>query len=201
MVKKAIYIAFFIYGCLSICKYYNYGEYSLVGGDWPKDTYYYSAIKQAVTDNHFPFFISKHFHSSNYLIGHPEVIISPQLYLLKFVSVERFFWYDTLFCFALGYVGLVKIFMRYSLSPVGCFLLLLLVCFNGYPLAHISGGHSMWIGYYLLPWFLYLLLTLLDGSDSKMLYLHFGVFFLLMFMQGSFHICNHLKNKLINLTH
>jgi hypothetical protein len=68
-------------------------------------------------------------------------------------------------------------------------LLFLLFNFNGYITSHIAVGHSMWNGYFLLPFFFILLFELMEGRrEESLLVIEFSFFLFLLCLQGSFHI-------------
>ena len=66
----------------------------------------------------------------------------------------------------IGFAGLLVLRSRLRLSAISFAALFLLFNFNGHILAHYSVGHATRGGYFLFPWFVWLILRLLDGDRS-----------------------------------
>jgi hypothetical protein len=117
----------------------------------------------------------------------PDVIVSPQIVLLRFMDVGTFVLVNTWLLYALGFWGLARIRARYHLSLIAFTLLFLLYNFNGHILAHYTSGHITWWSYFLYSWFgLWILELLEDGGGwrwiAKMSFLMFAIF-----IQGGYH--------------
>ena len=117
----------------------------------------------------------------------PDVILTPQLLLMRFLEVGPYIWINTLLLYAIGFWGLVRIKKRFHLSLVIFSFLFLLFNFNGHILAHTSIGHITWGGYYLFPWFLLLTFRLLDGEKTWVWSVEMAFLLFVTFLQGSFH--------------
>ena len=107
----------------------------------------------------------------------PDVILSPQVLLLKWLSVGSFVLVDTWLMILLGWIGLLRLRRRFSLSLLSFTWLSLLFYFNGHILSHYAVGHVTWGGYFLLSWFAELVFSLIDGEkgavwEAKMALLH-----------------------------
>ncbi len=83
----------------------------------------------------------------------PDEILSPQVYLLRFISIGRFVFVDVAILYTIGFFGLLWLRRRFSLSLFTFTILFLLFDFNGHILAHYCIGHVTWGGYFLFPWF------------------------------------------------
>lgn len=117
----------------------------------------------------------------------PDIIISPQVILLRWMSVGTFVLIDTWLMIGLGYWGLLKLKKRFSLSLLTFTWIALLFFFNGHMLSHYSIGHITWGGTFLFSLFAELVFALIDGErgakwEAKMAFLLFFIF-----LQGSFH--------------
>ena len=117
----------------------------------------------------------------------PDVILSPQIILLRWMSVGTFVLVNTWLLIALGYLGMIRLMKRFELSTLTFTWAALLFYFNGHILSHYSVGHITWDGYFLLPWFVELVFRLVDGErgakwEAQMAFLLFA-----FFLQGSFH--------------
>jgi hypothetical protein len=117
----------------------------------------------------------------------PDAFLSPQFILLRFISVERFIFLDIVGMYSLGFVGLLCLRKRFSLSIAAFSLLFFLFNFNGHILAHLSIGHETWGGYFLFPWFVLLVLDLLDGDASWGWVAKVSGLLFVMLLQGSYH--------------
>ena len=117
----------------------------------------------------------------------PDVILTPQVFLMRFMEVGPYIWINTLLLYSLGFWGLLRIKKRFHLSLVVFSFLFLLFNFNGHILAHTSIGHITWGGYYLFPWFLLLVLQLLDGENRWTWSVEMAILLFFTFLQGSFH--------------
>lgn len=123
----------------------------------------------------------------------PDVMLAPQMVLLRWLDVGRFVLVNTWLLYSLGLLGLLWFQRRYRLSPAAFAVLFLLFNFNGHLLSHFSVGHANYGGTFLFPWLLAFIFTLLDRlRDNQPLPgwgWTAGVAFLLFFMllNGSFH--------------
>ena len=147
-------------------------------------------LKDAVTKGELPL----HMPDSSALRGVtdrfmalPDVILSPQVILLRWMPVGMFVLVHTGLLIVFGYWGLLKLKKRFSLSLLSFTWITLLYFFNGHMLSHYAVGHVTWGGAFLLSWFIELVFALIDGErgalwEAKMAFLLFFIF-----LQGSFH--------------
>jgi hypothetical protein len=160
---------------------------SFTVADWPKEVRYYVALQQAVTDGRVPYYVSKSIQETRKFLANPEVPWSPDLLLLRFCGIEVFLALKVLLWYTAGFAGLVLIRRRYALSLLPFTFLFLLFAFNGHIVAHLAIGHSMWTGYFLLPFvFVYLVDLLEDGARAAPVKLALVLF--LMLLQGALHV-------------
>lgn len=117
-----------------------------------------------------------------------DTMISPQIILLRFLTLGQFFLVDTILLYAIGFIGLLLLWKRYRLSPVAFSVLFLLINFNGHLVDHMAVGHANWVGHFLLPFFVYLLLDLLDGARGWRWVLNLCLVMFAIFLQGDFHL-------------
>ena len=117
----------------------------------------------------------------------PDMILSPQVLLLRWMSVGTFVLVHTWLLIGLGYWGLIRLKQRFSLSLLSFTWIALLFFFNGHIISHFAVGHVTWGGVFLFSWFAELVFALIDGDlgivwEARMAFLLFAVF-----LQGSFH--------------
>jgi hypothetical protein len=155
--------------------------------DWPKEVRYYVALQQALVDGRIPWYVSKSIQETRKFLANPEVPWSPDVLLLRFVGIEVFLVLKVLLWYAAGFAGLILIRRRYALSLLPFTVLFLLFTMNGHIVAHLAIGHSMWTGYFLLPFVFLYLMDVLDGQGAAAPPKLALVLFL-MLLQGSLHI-------------
>jgi hypothetical protein len=154
--------------------------------DWPKEFRYYAALRQAVVELRVPYFISLPIQDTRKFLAIPEVVVSPQVLLLRFLSVDAFLVVHFVLLSALGLAGCLALRKRYALSAAPFLLLWLLLSFCGHITSHVAIGHSMWGGVLLLPWFFLFVLELVE-SNAPRAPVALGIVLLAMLLQGSFH--------------
>ena len=127
-------------------------------------------------------------HGSTYrYLAVPDTYISPQAILLWRFSVTRFVFVDALLLSSAGFAGLLVLRRRLRLSLFAFTAAALLTNFNGNILAHYSIGHATWSGYFLFPWFIWLVLRLVAGDRSWRWTLACSGLLFIIWLQGSFH--------------
>ena len=96
----------------------------------------------------------------------PDVITTPQMFMLLFVSLPTFVFLDLSLHYTVGTLGLLYLQRKFKLSLMAYSVLFFLFNFNGFIEAHYSVGHSTWGGYFLFPWFFVLIFQLIEGSAN-----------------------------------
>jgi hypothetical protein len=160
---------------------------SFTVADWPKEVRYYVALQQALADGRIPWYVSRSIQETRKFLANPEVPWSPDVLLLRFVGIEAFLVLKVLLWYAAGFFGLLLVRRRYALSLLPFTFLFLLFAFNGHIVAHLAIGHSMWTGYFLLP-FVFLYLVDLLETDPPASRIKLALVFFLMLLQGSLHV-------------
>jgi hypothetical protein len=117
----------------------------------------------------------------------PDVITAPQMVLMAFMSVTQFFFLDVLFMYTLGTAGLLWFKRKFALSPASFALLFLAFQFNGHIQAHLSVGHATWLGYFLFPWLVALVILLIEKPQGWRWITAVAFLLFFMLLQGSFH--------------
>lgn len=183
-----ILLVLFAVGAFHWLWFLNYGKMSFKPHDWGKEFIYYSVLRQAVSTGAMPYHIALSFHGSDRFLALPEVNLSPQILLLPLVSVGGFVVLNTLLLYSAGFLGSLLIRRRYGLSLASFAVFFLLFNFNGHIVAHIGVGHSMWAGYFLLPFFLLSLLEAIDGAPWRTAAAKLAAVLFAISLQGSFHL-------------
>lgn len=188
----AVLASLFLLGVLHWLFFFQFGRMEFSGGDWHDGLFYFSVIRESISDLTIPYFvepIARNWSDIRFL-ANPQSVISPQMLLAPLMNAGNFVLANTLIMYSIGFAGCLLIRNRYHLSLLPFVFLFLLFNFNGHITSHLSVGHSMWYGYFLLPLFFYFLLELLPPSPK----LRIGTSIILAFvlfaivLQGSFHI-------------
>jgi hypothetical protein len=135
--------------------------------DFGKDGTYYWSLQEAVRRGRMPFYLSLQMQGTDRYWGNLEAPLGPHSFLLGVMSVNVFFMLHALVTFAIGYAALVAWRREVGLSSFAFVTFVALFLFNGHITAHLSVGHTMWVGYFLLPW-VFLSLTRAARGDSSM---------------------------------
>jgi hypothetical protein len=117
----------------------------------------------------------------------PDAFLSPQGIFLRSLSIERWVFFDVVGMYLLGFLGLLAIRRKFGLSLAAFSILFFLFNFNGHIVAHLSIGHETWGGYFLFPWFVLLILDLLEGDRSWVWVAKVAGLIFIILLQGSYH--------------
>lgn len=189
----ALIAAMFLAGGVHWILFFDYGRIPFEGGDWPKEHLYYQVLQEAVQTGTVPYHVDQQIQTTHRFLALPEKVLSPQILLLRFLDVGQFVMANTLVMYAVGFWGCLVIRRRYGLSLVSFALLYVLFLFNGHITAHIAAGHSMWNGYFLMPFYCYFVLRLCEttagsGEAGRRIPLLLALVLFVMNLQGSFHM-------------
>jgi hypothetical protein len=166
----------------------NYGRITFDMHDWVQEGWRYKFLQQAVQTRQLPLHVATPFTSLERFIARPDTVLSPQVLLLEVLDLGPFVLANTLLLYAAGFAGLLLLRNRYRLSLAPFTALFLLFNFNGHITAHLAVGHSMYVGYFLLPFFAFLVLKLLeDGAASWAWITQLALLMFVLFLQGAFH--------------
>lgn len=134
----------------------------LAAHDWPHAFAYASVWQQAVVEWTVPWHVATAMQHTDRFLGNGEVLLSPQVLLLRWLSVQQFLLVNHLLLYLVGFAGCFVLARRLRLSALATVASYLLFHFNGHVVAHLAVGHTMWGAYYLLPW----LVWTLHGLES-----------------------------------
>jgi hypothetical protein len=185
------FVALFVIGVIAFGSFFQWGNHTLEYQDWADITGpRFQFLRTAVRTGQFPLHISdpSTLHGFTYrYLAVADAFISPQLVLLYWLSIQRFNLANVLILYTLGFAGLLALRSKLRLSAVSFAAVFLLFNFNGHILAHYSVGHATWGGYFLIPWFVWLVFRLLDGDRSWAWTLGMATLLFIIWLQGSFH--------------
>ncbi len=156
--------------------------------DWPKEYQYYTLLKTALRNGEIPYHVSEVFHNTNRFLALPETMLAPHILFLPLIEIGNFIVINSLLLYSLGFIGCLLIGRRYQFSLFAFTVLFLLFNFNGHITAHFAAGHSMWTGYFLLPFFVLFLLSFAEERADLFTAIKLSFVLWLMCLQGSFHL-------------
>jgi hypothetical protein len=172
-------------------KFLNYGKIPFDFLDWAEvSAARYAFLRDAVIKGVLPL----HMPDASALRGItdrfmsvPDVTLSPQVLLLRFMDVGPFLLVNLLLLYTLGALGLLVLRRRFSLSLASFSILFILFNLNGYLQSHFAVGHINYTGYFLFPWLAVLVFQLLEGERSWAWVTKISLLLFFIFLQGSFH--------------
>ncbi len=171
--------------------FYNWGKINFNWHDWAEVSaarfaFVGNAVRAGVLPLHMIDATALRGITDRYL-AIPDVTLSPQMLLMLFLDTGKFVLANTWILYTLGVIGLIWIARRYRLSPAAYSVVFLLFNFNGHITAHLSVGHTSWVGYFLFPWVVLLLLRLVEGAKSWGYVAAFSFLLFFLLLQGAYH--------------
>ena len=183
--------ALFVLGLVLWGQFFNWGDIQYNFHDWaevnaPRMAFIGDAVRNGKLPLHMPNSSTLRGLTDRFMVI-PDVILSPQVVLLAFMSVGTFVMIDVWLLYTCGFLALLWFRRKYSLS-LGIFaVLFILFNFNGHIISHYAVGHITWGGYFLFPWLLVLLVKLFEGDKSWKWVAQTSILMFVIFLQGSFH--------------
>lgn len=156
----------YLVGVFHWCLFLNWGKIPFELHDWKQSGAFFLFLREAALTNRLPLHTSAQFVRTERYLAMPNAPFSPQDYLLRFLDIGPFMVVNVLLLFSVGFIGLLLFQRRYALSPLTFTVLFLLFNFNGHITAHLAVGHAEWVGYFLLPFFVLLVMALVDGQEA-----------------------------------
>jgi hypothetical protein len=189
ILSAAAMLALYVLGVRHWVSFFNYGRLAFNAIDWPKEYWHYSILQQALIERLVPYHVANALGQVDPFLGIPETVLSPQLALLTTLDAGTFVMVNTVLMYSVGFLGTLLIRRRYQLSLVAFTSMFLLVNFNGHIVGHLAAGHSMWNGYFLLPFLCLYVLEIVEerrpwtATVPRLALVLFG-----MVLQGSLHL-------------
>lgn len=147
-------------------------------------------LQNAVTNGALPLHISDSLPldaATDRFMAVPDIILSPQILLLAFLSTDAFILVNTWLLYAAGFWGLLWLRKKFRLSLAAFTIFFFIFNFNGHILAHYTVGHFTWGAYFLYPWFIGLIFDLLEGRGNWAWTLKTSAWMLLVSLNGGYH--------------
>ena len=97
--------------------FFNWGSVPTDIHDWIQTRVYFNFLRRAAQHNLLPLHIGSTLVTTDRYIARPDTLLSPQAYLLRFITPGTFMLVNTLILFTAGYIGLLLLRKRYHLAP------------------------------------------------------------------------------------
>lgn len=181
-------------GTLAWLRFFDWGNAELDTFDWSKELAYLSVIQEALQSLQLPVHTDRAFQNTHRFLANPEIPLSPQLVLLRWLDLRTYAIVNWCMLHVVGVAGTLALALRMRVSVVTTAFLFLLLGWNGYVVAHLAVGHSMWSGYFFYPWFAWALFGILEAAPQTRGRWAFrlGVILTLAMAQGGFHLTSWL---------
>lgn len=193
-VQLAFFIILFFIGVIYWIFFFDLGNLSLTAYDWIKEDAYLNTLRLAQTSSVIPWqWGDRFFHGVNRFLLIPEVVLTPDVILLRWVSNNIFIIFHTILFYSAGFFGSLIIVRKLNARFVAFSIFWLLFNFNGYLISHLAVGHFEWTGYFLIPYFFIILFKFAEETQSSPFFNITPVLWMALllgglFLNGSFHI-------------
>lgn len=193
VVTVAFLLLLLVWGIRRWGVFYSWGNISFDFLDWAEVTGpRYALLRDAATKGILPL----HAGNTTALRGVTDryfsiadTPFSPQYLLLPFMETGQYLFLDTVLLFTIGFIGLLIFFRKYRLSLFTFLLLFLLFNFNGNITSHFAVGHSIWTAHFFIPFFVLLVLHLVEQVQVGWKWvLGMALLMLAILLQGYFHL-------------
>ncbi len=189
-VNRLWFVGLYLFGAVVWGFFLNWGRIAFDFHDWNQEGPRYYFLRQALLEGELPLTIGSELASTENFLAIPDTIISPQIVLLRFVKPGTFVLINSLFLYTLGFIGLLLLRRKFKWSAISFSFVFVLFSLNGHPIAQVAVGHSMWISYFLLPYFVLLVYELIEGDVGWKWVTYMALLVLVINLNGGFHIVN-----------
>lgn len=150
---------------------------------------YLDFLSKAIRSGQFPMHAESSYIVPSQYLTRQNRPFSPQILLLYFFNPATYVLVNVYIFYAINFVGLLLIRARYQLSFIAFLSLFLLFNLNGHIVAHLGVGHFEWVGYFLLPFYVLLVLKMLEEEKIGWKWqLSMSLLMLALVLQGSAHL-------------
>ncbi len=144
-------------GWIAIFRWGAVGDGASRAGDWPLEYQYFTVLKSALREWTIPWHTSvplQPTHATDRFLAIPETLspLAPQTLPLRWLPIMDVVLANVLLLYTIGVFGWRRLAIHGRWPPLVAALGFLLFAFNGHIVAHLAIGHTMWSGYYWLPW-------------------------------------------------
>ncbi|MFQ5922482.1 MAG: hypothetical protein ACE5M4_06525 [Anaerolineales bacterium] len=179
-------IALYIFGVVHWLFFLDFGRFEFDYHDWGLAAHYLVGIREGLLTGQLPLHLNPWLVTERFL-ANPELLLSPQVFLLFVIDLRQFLLVNTLILYTAGFAGLVLLARRFNLSAISFTLLFLIFNLNGHITAHLAAGHMMWLAYFLTPFLILLVFDAADRGVDRRWPALVALVLLAMLLQGAFH--------------
>lgn len=193
-VQRYLLLTLFTIGAIYWIGFFSSGNLLLNQNDWVKEDAYLTTLRFAQVNEVIPWQWNEPFyHNTDKFLANPEIVLTPDIVLLRWVSNGTFIVIHTLFFYAAGFWASIILSQKLNWKFISFFFFWLLFNFNGHPSAQLAVGHFQWTGYFLIPFFFIFLFKSADTPQNQPFFdkapvLGTALIFGLLFLNGSVHI-------------
>lgn len=149
---------------------------------------YLEFLSKALKSGQFPLYADSTAIIPGEYLARQNRPFTPQILLLAFLDPAAYVLINVWILYGLSFIGLLLIRRRYQLSFISFVALFLLFNLNGHIVAHLGVGHFEWVGYFLLPFYVLLIMKMMDGEKTGWKWLLFmSLTTLTVVLQGAAH--------------
>jgi hypothetical protein len=190
--QKGWIIGTYLWGAWLWGAFLSWGKFPIHFHDWAEVNIARLAyLRDAILKGSLPLHASEIAHLRNgtdQILSVPDLVLSPQILLLRWMNVEFFVLINTFILYTVAFISFLWILHRYNLSPLIFSALVLMFNFNGHIISHFSIGHVTWWSYFLFPWLFIMIIRLLEDNDHSWRWVTLTSFLILfIFLQGGYH--------------
>ena len=127
---------------------------------------YLDFLSKSLRSGQFPMHADSPYMIPSQYLARQNRPLSPQILLLIFLNPAQYVLANVWIFYGLGFLGLMLIRERYKLSFIAFLSIFLLFNLNGHIVAHMGSGHFEWVGYFLLPFYVLLVLKMVEGEQT-----------------------------------
>lgn len=149
---------------------------------------YLEFLSKALKSGQFPMHAESPYMVPAQYLARQNRPLSPQILLLYFLNPATYVLVNVWIFYSLSFVGILLIRARYQLSFIAFLALFLLFNLNGHIVAHMGVGHFEWVGYFLLPFYVLLVLKMVEGGRTGWRWLlSMSLVLMAIILQGAAH--------------
>ena len=149
---------------------------------------YLDFLSKSLKSGQFPLHADSPYMIPSRYLARQNRPFSPQILLLYFLTPAAYVLVNVWIFYSLNFFGLLLIRARYQLSLVSFLSLFLLFNLNGHIVAHMGVGHFEWVGYFLLPFYVLLIMKMVDREKTGWKWLlSMSLTMLAIVLQGAAH--------------
>lgn len=130
--RAYLFLTLFVIGVIYWVGFFSSGNLSLSANDWVKEDAYLNTLRFAQTNRTIPWQWSKSFyHNTDKFLANPEIVLTPDIILLPWVSNGVFIIIHVVLFYAAGFWGSFLLAKKLNVSFLSFFFFWLLFNFNG----------------------------------------------------------------------